>query len=229
MKGEKSQSGLPTSAAPAELPEPSPPPARAAAYIPPTEVPRESRYHTLDLKAVRLAPEIDPARMKTQMSLRRVSTSARPGRSPSVVVALTLAGVALGLGAWWSLQWWREQPRVVQSLPVNEPQVTAAIVLAVPAAVQSSASAVAALNEQRANDSPTQLLSKTASAKTSVPRGVPGAANPRAAKKVRKGTNTEVLPVPGVAVQEPAAPEARPRVNSLAPATAASQPELWLK
>lgn len=82
------------------------PPARAAAYIPPMAAPKESRYHTIDMKAVRLSPEIDPQRMKTQLSLRAVRANTE--RSPSRVmawIALLLTGGAIGTCAWWFFRW----------------------------------------------------------------------------------------------------------------------------
>jgi len=91
--------------APPELEEP---PARAAAYIPPMAVPKESRYHTIDMKAVRLSPDIDPQRMKTQLSLRAVPAVAerrRPSRRLPAWLALLLVGGALGTCVWWFARW----------------------------------------------------------------------------------------------------------------------------
>lgn len=74
------------------------PPPRASAYIPPTEVPKESKYHTIDMKAVRLSPEIDPRRMQTQLTLRRVAIP--PKRDQRHLVALCLLGASVGVGVW---------------------------------------------------------------------------------------------------------------------------------
>jgi hypothetical protein len=82
------------------------PPPRAAAYIPPMAAPKESRYHTIDMKAVRLSPDIDPQRMKTQLSLRAVKAAEhkRPSRAPAWL-ALLLVGGAIGTCAWWFSRW----------------------------------------------------------------------------------------------------------------------------
>jgi hypothetical protein len=69
-------------------------------------VPKESRYHTIDMKAVRLSPDMDPQRMKTQLSLRAVQavTEKRPWRMPAWI-ALLLVGGALGTCVWWFARW----------------------------------------------------------------------------------------------------------------------------
>lgn len=147
MKGDKSDTGLRSH----RHPEPfdyspldhSPPPARAAAYIPPTQVPKESKYRTLDLKAVRLAPEIDPERMKTQRALRRVPVVGNASAHSSTWVSWCLAGAALGLGAWWGVQWWRERTtqlpeRVVFALPRASSQTGTASQTMLPPGLGSS-------------------------------------------------------------------------------------------
>lgn len=79
--------------------EPSaPPPARASAYIPPTAVPRESKYHTIDMQAVRLSPEIDPVRMRTQLSMRHVQVPSKLNHRS--LTGLALLGVSIGVGGW---------------------------------------------------------------------------------------------------------------------------------
>lgn len=127
MKGDKSDTGGRSQGHPnRESSDYSPPPARVAAYIPPTQVPKESKYHTLDLKAVRLAPEIDPQRMKTQMGLRRLPDVASSSSDASTWVSWCLAGAALGLGAWWGVQWWSARVNVEVTTPSSERVVLAA-------------------------------------------------------------------------------------------------------
>lgn len=99
------------------------PPTRAAAYIPPMAAPKETRYHTIDMKAVRLSPEIDPQRMKTQLSLRAVR--AKTERSPSRVmawIALLLTGGAIGTCAWWFFRWQSTQQGSQTVLVVGDVQ-----------------------------------------------------------------------------------------------------------
>lgn len=87
-------------------PEPDEPPARASAYIPPMAAPKESRYHTIDMKAVRLSPDIDPQRMKTQLSLRAVrAVTEKPAPRVPAWVVLLLVGGALGTCVWWFARW----------------------------------------------------------------------------------------------------------------------------
>lgn len=93
---------MPSAVPPAPPAPPAVPPPRASAYIPPTAVPRESKYHTIDMKAVRLSPEIDPARMRTQLSLRRVEAPSRLNYRR--LTALGLLGVSIGIGGWWGVR-----------------------------------------------------------------------------------------------------------------------------
>jgi hypothetical protein len=168
-------------------PEPEEPPARASAYIPPMAVPKESRYHTIDMKAVRLSPDIDPQRMKTQLSLRAVQavTEKRPSRLPAWI-ALLLVGGALGTCLWWFSRW-----RTVQG--------SAALVAPAAAGVVAPAAAV----------SPSLPIAVTQPtfAEASVPSG--------SAAPSRDGAGSEGagLPVPppessarATAIREPTAP-----------------------
>lgn len=102
------------------------PPPRAAAYIPPMAAPKESRYHTIDMKAVRLSPDIDPQRMKTQLSLRAVKAAPKknPSRAPAWV-ALLLVGGAIGTCAWWFASWRRVNHHDSPGLPAKEAAVAA--------------------------------------------------------------------------------------------------------
>lgn len=101
------------------------PPPRARAYIPPTQVPKESKYHTIDMKAVRLSPEIDPRRMQTQLTLRRVAIPAK--RDHRHLVALCLLGASVGVGVWLGIHSSLSERRVTPvSAAAAEPGIASA-------------------------------------------------------------------------------------------------------
>jgi hypothetical protein len=75
-------------------------PQRAFVYAPPQATPRETDHRTLELKRVRLAPDIDPRRQRTQL-LRRGPAVAPPGAlSRRQVAWLAAFGALVGAGTW---------------------------------------------------------------------------------------------------------------------------------
>lgn len=200
------------------------PPARAAAYIPPMAAPKESRYHTIDMKAVRLSPEIDPHRMKTQLSLRAVRANTE--RSPSRVmawIALLLTGGAIGTCAWWFFRWQSTQQA---SQPVY-------VVGDVPNGLPSSAPFGAiptALEQPQPSPSPAMV---DVSPQPSDSAGVShvAAEPPRSAAQTGevKSSKSYVRSTPRAKDPLPKANEAPKRPNEKSNATDQSQPKLWLE
>ena len=204
-------------------PEQEEPPARAAAYIPPMAVPKESRYHTIDMKAVRLSPDIDPQRMKTQLSLRAVQavTEQKKSTVPAWIVLL-LVGGALGTCVWWFARW----RNVTEAVPVVS-VLTTPSVPAVPAPPPSAAPAAPVAPASVAPLAPAEAsaaVTAAASAEVVTPPVVP-ASKPAVAVAPR---------APAKAVSPRASVASRKVNTSPAPATdgpqpASSQPKLWLE
>lgn len=203
-------------------PAPQAPPARAAAYIPPMDVPKESRYHTIDMKAVRLSPDIDPQRMKTQLSLRAIQ--AATVKRPSPVwprLALLFVGGALGTAVWWFARWQTSQVVATPSAQEGRPErpaqggpgastVVGSVVSLRPVEISPPALTATAPALDVLEVAPAPPPSPTARAVVPpTPRATPRAARVR--PTARK-----------VTVPKPSPPEAKDE-------PASAQPKLWLE
>lgn len=239
--GAKQEGGRPGS--PGEGQEP---PARAAAYIPPMAVPKESRYHTIDMKAVRLSPDIDPKRMKTQLSLRAVqaATIKPPSRIPAWI-ALLCAGGAVGTAAWWFLRWQHVQDQtsnpataVASPVVVVATDVVATVVSPTPVSPEVLVQPLPGGGEPGAVTAPAEATALEPAAlepaglegavvtPSSLPQALPMPAVPPAPQVIRPRSRTQsskVHPAPRN-VTAPA-PGPAPEVS----ASASSQPKLWLE
>lgn len=212
-------------------PEPDEPPARAAAYLPPMEVPKESRYHTIDMKAVRLSPDIDPQRMKTQLSLRAVRTvnekRAPTSRVPAWI-ALLLVGGALGTCVWWFSRW-----RDVQGQPApvaaGLPVVTVAVPVQAPLAspLEESPRAAEPTNESGPSGTLAPLTVAPGSGASAKPTETVPPANtpPKPARVTRQQVKRAASPV----ISEPRKVSTPPTQSGEVTPPASSQPKLWLE
>lgn len=213
------------------------PPARAAAYIPPMAVPKESRYHTIDMKAVRLSPDIDPKRMKTQLSLRAVqaATIKPPSRIPAWI-ALLCAGGAVGTAAWWFLRWQHVQEQstanavaaVASPVVVVASDVTQAVVspAGAPQALTGGGetAVVARAPEATAAELEAAALGGAVVTPSSLPQALPAVSPvPRAARGRNRTQSSKVHPAP----RNVTAPSPGPTPETSA--SASSQPKLWLE
>jgi len=219
-------------------PEAEEPPARAAAYLPPMAVPKESRYHTIDMKAVRLSPDIDPQRMKTQLSLRAVRAVAekRPPTRLPAWIALLLVGGALGTCVWWFSRW-----RDVQGQPAPAaaglPVVTVAASVLVPIAepaVQSldpSPGVVASIGEgvPNASSAPPAIVPVAASSPAPTEVLLPAVTPPKPVRVTSPQSQHQVKRAVNPLNSESRKLSTPPvQASEVAPA-ATSQPRLWLE
>lgn len=221
------------------------PPARAAAYIPPMAVPKESRYHTIDMKAVRLSPDIDPKRMKTQLSLRAIqaATVRPPSRIPAWI-ALLCAGGAVGTAAWWFLRWQHVNEQTTSNAVTTV--ATDVVVVVSPGAVSPVTHAPTATGETPVVGASPEAASREATAPVVTATSVPVAANSEAPAAAL--TAAALAPAPAVAPAATRSSRGRVRSsgvkvqpaprNQTAPASgpvpeasasSASQPKLWLE
>ncbi len=212
---------------------PEAPPARAAAYIPPMAVPKESRYHTIDMKAVRLSPDIDPQRMKTQLSLRAVQAAKPPSGRMTRWLALLLVGGAIGTCAWWFSRWRLTQSQDNVGVPM--PLVGAGVAVSPPRAldvgshVATPRDVAAPLaptipSQTRALGAPETSPVPSGSAETGLARSGVAVAPPNVPNPVK--VPTPARPAPKTRLPRKVNP---PAASGELPKTDSNPPRLWLE
>lgn len=200
---------------------PSPLPARARAYVPPTVIPRETEFRTFRMRRVEISPEADLRRQPTLLKLPKPAAPAPrppPRRSRGSGLGwLSLAGASGGCLVWLLLN---TLGGLSESPPGATPvSVTTASVRTAPGSAPIATAASSAPTAERRSDAPS-----AGDAPASVGRGSPWPAQVATAGGVNgnghRGRHPGANPKPVVVAPRSAAP-ARER-RQLAPSRAES-------
>jgi hypothetical protein len=167
-------------------------PEQANVYVPPRPLAQLSEHRTIDVKAIRIAAELDPRQAKTQLRMSTPPVRHRRGLPLFVVgsaVVLALFGVALYV----ELTRTSELPPVVTAAGPSLPATAQDIVTSSPV-LASTAGVTNTTPGMGTSVPPTGAVTETATA-TVVPNG-PRAAAPRSKTSVRAPRKAKVTREP---------------------------------
>ena len=172
-------------------------PEQAHVYVPPRPLASLSDHRTMDVKAIRLAAEVDPRQALTELKLE-----APPRRRPAKdwVVPVAFAVLAIGfITLWWATP---------GPLPLDNTVDPASVPLAAPSP-PPAAPTVASPGEPAERTSPARDVGESAPA--ALAPAAPLAVPPRPERTAAPPNATATVDVPPATVKTSAEPSASPR------------------